>query len=215
MCGRYVFYMPPQDLKRRLGLENLINFPGTYNAAPIQDQAIVIKNRMGLARWGFSPPWAKEDNTTMAAKMINARSETLMEKPSFRETWQKQRLCLVPANGFYEWVRNDETGTKQPHYIHSRNDNILYFGGLWSKVFDQVTFTILTKAASDTIKSLHHRMPVMVLDSQIKDWFSGDIKKAHNIVAQATADELIYHPVNSAVGKVSNDEAHLIEKLSA
>ena len=214
MCGRFVLFLPPEQLKERLGLENLLNIPPRYNCGPMQNLPIVVKNRMGTARWGFRPEWSKADDPSMAAKMINARSETVAEKASFKDSWAKGRRCLVPANGFYEWSKDANTGVNQPYYIRHHENDMLYFGGLWSKVDGQVTFTILTKAADDNLSPLHHRSPVMVDEAGAKDWFNGDINAARTLIDQSTTYDLRFHKVGLEVGKVANDHEGLIEELT-
>ena len=211
MCGRYAFYLPPGELKKRLGLENLLNIPPRYNCGPVQELPIVVKTRMGSARWGFRPEWSKEDDPGVAAKMINARSETVHEKPAYRESWAQGRLCLVPANGFYEWAKDDNRGIKQAYYITHADGEMLYFGGLWSKVAGRVSFTILTKQADDNLAHLHHRSPVMIDENAADDWFSRDLERVKNLIGQSNTHGLKFHPVSQDVGKISNDHEALIE----
>jgi len=212
MCGRYAFFLPPEQLKARLGLDNLLNIPPRYNCAPMQTLPIVVKNRSGFARWGFRPEWASRDDPAMAAKMINARTETIAEKASFKDSWAKGRRCLVPANGFFEWAKDAHTGVNQPYYIQAAQADMLYFGGLWSKVDGQVSFTILTKAADENLAHLHHRSPVMIDESQADAWFNGRVQEAESLVQQSTTAVLRFHKVGLDVGKVANDHDGLIEE---
>lgn len=214
MCGRYAFYLPPTELKSFFGLENLINMPARYNCAPMQELPIVIKSRMGFARWGFRPEWSKEDNAAMASKMINARSETVADKPSFRDSWAKGRRCIVPVNGFYEWHKQED-GTKQPYFIQHKDAPIVCMAGLWSKVDEQVSFTVLTKPADGDILRLHHRMPVMFDREEANDWFSASIDEARNMIATARGSQCDAYKVSNDVGKVANDSADLIAPLHA
>ena len=214
MCGRYAFYLPTAKLQSFFGLENLLNMPARYNCAPCQELPIVIKSRMGFGRWGFRPEWSKSDDLGMASKMINARSETVHEKPAYRESWAKARRCIVPANGFYEWHK-DESGAKQPYFIQHQEEEILCMAGLWSKVDDQVTFTVLTKEAEGRISELHHRMPVMFEMGQVGDWFAADLTDAHQMIAEARGVQCDAYQVSSDVGKVANDSADLIAPLEA
>ena len=214
MCGRYAFYLPPDDLKRRLGLENLLNIPPRYNCGPIQKLPIVVKSRMGMARWGFRPEWAQEDDPGVAAKMINARSESMHEKPAYRDSWAQARRCLVPANGFYEWSKDEESGVKQAYYIRHGQSDMLYFAGLWSKAGADVSFTILTKQADDNLSHLHHRSPVMIDESDAPGWFGGDLEQARDLIVRSSTRVLEFHPVSADVGKVANDHEGLIEPVS-
>ena len=212
MCGRYALYLSPESLKARLGLDHLLNFPPRYNAGPMQQQPVVVKSRAGMARWGFRPEWAVEDDPAMAIKMINARSETVHEKPAFRESWAKARRCLVPANGFYEWSKDDQTGVNQPYYITHDQADLLFFAGLWSKVDGQVSFTILTKQADDNLSHLHHRSPVMVSENDVDRWFN-DFDAGLELIKRSTTQGLKFHRVSTAVGTVANDRADLIEEV--
>lgn len=213
MCGRYAFYTAPQKLKDMFGLDNLINFPATYNAAPMQQHPVIIKNRAGFARWGFKPEWTQHDDPAMAVKMINARSETVTDKPAFRESWAKKRRCLIPVNGFYEWTTNSSSPKqKQPYYIYNKDINCFGLAGLWSKTDDLITFTILTKKAAPHLEPLHHRMPVMLHAHQAASWFDADIQEAQHMIEHTNAENITFHPVSQRVGKVANDSAALIEE---
>lgn len=211
MCGRYAFFLEPSELKKRFGVENLLNFPARYNCAPMQDLPIIVKNRMGMARWGLLPPWLSDDDKSIACKMTNARSETIHEKPTFRPSWEKSRRCIIPANGFYEWKKSQDGKTKQPYILKLKSDEILSFAGLWHKTGNLVTFTILTKEADKNIANIHHRMPVFVKTNEINDWFYGNVNKAVDIINNANSDEIHFHPVGDAVGNVRNDTAELLE----
>lgn len=215
MCGRYAFYLPPDELKKRLGLENLLNFPARYNCAPMQELPIVVRGRAGFARWGFCPPWKEKDDPGFAAKMINARSETVAEKPSFRESWHKARRCLVPASGFYEWKKDEASGFNQPYFIRDPQDNLICFAGLWSKIGDLVTFTILTKDAEGPVKDIHHRSPVIMAPAQAGEWFAADLTQAAALVRQSSSAHMKFTKVGKAVGNVANDTAELVEPLIA
>ncbi len=213
MCGRYAFYLEPAKLQSFFGLENLLNLPPRYNCAPCQEMPIIVKGRMGYARWGFRPEWSKSDDLGMASKMINARSESVAEKPAFRESWARARRCLVPANGFYEWHKRED-GSKQPYFIQHKDAPILCMAGLWSKVDGQVSYTVLTKQAEGRIADLHHRMPVMFEIEQADDWFSAGAEQAHEMIAAARGAQCDAYAVSADVGKVANDGASLIEPLT-
>lgn len=195
MCGRYAIFAPPQKLKDLFGTENLLELPPRYNAAPGQELPVIVHNRAGLASWGFGD-------------MINARSETVSEKPLFRESWHRRRRCLIPANGFYEWK------DKQPFFITHSSQGILALAGLWLKESGNVKFVILTKAADGAIKNLHERMPVILRPDQATAWFAGDEGQAHHLIAQANANDLVFNPVGRDVGRVANDDETLIRTAS-
>jgi putative SOS response-associated peptidase YedK len=211
MCGRYAIYTAPHKLAEMFGLENLLNLPPRYNAAPLQEMPIIIHNRMGVARWGLLPPWATADDRMLCAKMINARSETVSEKPAFRESWQKRRRCLIPADGFYEWVTDETAQARQPFFIHNADKTPLAMAGLWIKTADIVTFTILTKEADGPAAALHHRLPVLIDPTRAAEWFAADEAGARTIIAQSNGAQLAFHPVSKAVGTVANDSEDLIK----
>ena len=167
---------------------------------------------MGLAHWGLLPPWTQTDDKASCAKMINARSETVAEKPAFRQAWESGRRCLIPASGFFEWKTDEKAGVNQPYYIADANESCLAFAGLWNKTGNLVTFTILTKDADGPIVTLHHRMPVILKPGQAAAWFAATPDDAMHMIKAASGAGLFYHPVGSAVGKVANDDPSLLEK---
>lgn len=171
MCGRYTLSRPDQLIEELAaetgGLETHgIELEPRYNVAPTQDVATVRQDEdgrrhLGLLRWGLVPFWAKD--VAIGNRMINARSETVAEKPSFRAAFRRRR-CLVPTDGFYEWKKVD--GGKQPVHIRRRDRRPLYFAGLWERweKGDEPleTCTILTTSASETVAEAHDRMPVIL-----------------------------------------------------
>ena len=191
MCGRYAFFAPPKALKDLLGLDNMLELVPRYNSAPMQDLPIVIKNRIGLARWGF------------ADRYINARSETVAEKTAFRDAWMRGHRCLVPASGWYEWQ-----GGRKPFFIHAQQEEILLFAGVWERAAGGVRFAILTHAADGALGGLHPRMPVIVPSTQAPAWFDG-----HDLAPMTT--DLSFHPVSPEVGQVANDDVSLTEEWAA
>src|SRR5215203_5548831 len=131
MCGRYTLRTPVEKLAEEFGLEDSsVDLPPNYNVAPTQGVAAVLAEnghrRLEVLRWGLIPPWA--DDPQIGSRMINARSETVAEKPSYRRAFRERR-CLIPADGFYEWQRTN--GAKQPYYIHMEDGTPFAFAGLW------------------------------------------------------------------------------------
>lgn len=213
MCGRYAFYISPERLRKIFVLENTVDFAPRYNCAPMQKLPLIVKNRIGLARWGFRPPWQAQDNPGFAAQMINARSETVFEKPAFRESWAKRRRCLVPASGFYEWKEIKGAKEKQPFYVRpAKKEEVIAYAGLWSKAGDIVTFTILTRPASTPLRTVHPRMPVIITSRHARAWFECDEQAAREMISQPPAAALTFYPVSRDVGNVKNDHPALIEK---
>ena len=217
MCGRYALFTKPQKLSAMFGLDRAPDFTPRYNAAPMQSLPIIIRNRLGFARWGFTPQWGDVNDAAMAVKMINARSETVHEKPSFQQSWAKGRRCLVPANGFYEWqtgVKNGPHKAKKPYFIRHNSENFFAMAGLWSKIGDVVTFTVLTKAAPETLKDIHARVPVMIAPALAQSWFDASLVEAQNIIASADMKGFKAYPVGDAVGAVANDYEALMDEMT-
>ncbi len=215
MCGRYAFYMSPEKLKNALGCENILNLEPRYNCGPMQDLPVVVHNRMGMARWGFIPQWKSPDDTSFAAKMINARSETVSQKPTFQDSWHKGRRCLIPANGFFEWKKIEGEDKKQPYFITDPNEDCLFFAGLWSKTGTTVTFTILTKQADGPVADIHHRSPVLIRQESAGAWFGANQDEAASIISQSSSARLEAHKVGYEVGNIRNEGKNLIETIAA
>jgi putative SOS response-associated peptidase YedK len=204
MCGRYALYAPPQRLADLFAVENIFNFPPRYNAAPGQYLPVIVHNRMGAARWGFPGK----------TPQINARSETIVQKSLFSESWSRRRRCLIPASGFYEW-RKDAASGSQPFFIHDPSHEVIAFAGLWMRRQESIFFTILTKNATDPLASIHERMPIILYPEQARSWFAADDAGAQALIAQATGAGLVFHAVDRRVGNVINDDAALITPLTS
>lgn len=224
MCGRYALYGPISRLSERFAasIDALpADFGPRYNAAPMQ-MLPVVRQRPGgervahLLRWGLLPGWAKDPS--IAARLINARAETLAEKPAFRATYRARR-CIVPASGFYEWKAIP--GGKQPYYIQPANDELFGFAGLWERWTSPEgtrvdTFTVITTAANATMQALHERMPVILQPADYGPWLSRDTapERLGQLLALCPDGMLSMHPVSKAVGNVRNEGARLIEPES-
>ena len=175
MCGRYVLKTTGVDLQKALGLDEIPTLEARYNIAPMQAAPIITssdRHRLTVARWGLLPHWTKD--TRVAAKLINARAETLESKPLFRELLPRRR-CVVPCDGFYEWKRDRHLHT--PHYIHLATSRVLTMAGLWSswrspEGLEVVTFTVITTTANRTVAALHDRMPVFLDREARAAWLS-------------------------------------------
>jgi putative SOS response-associated peptidase YedK len=211
MCGRYSLFSSINTLVELFNLQNTIEFNPQYNIAPSVNAPIIIKNRIGIAKWGLIPPWVM-DNSSMEGKLFNARSETISEKPSFQESWIKNRKCIIPSNGFYEWKKTSEG--KQPFFLHHNQQHILFFAGLWAKTNNQVSFTILTKDAGENIKNIHKRMPVILTLEKAKTWCESDQQSALSMINQANSNDLKYHLISNEINKASNNDSSLIEDIT-
>lgn len=170
MCGRFTQTAPWEKVKKEFTAKTPENdlFQPRYNIAPMQIVPVVRdaeSNRVvSELKWGLVPSWSKD--AEIGNRMINARAETLTEKPSFREAFAKRR-CLIPTSGFYEWKKTD-SGAKQPFYFYLKDKEVFGFAGLWEEWIDKEsgelleTFTIITTTANDVLKPVHDRMPVIV-----------------------------------------------------
>jgi putative SOS response-associated peptidase YedK len=224
MCGRYAIYGPISRANRDsiefLGEE--IAFQPTYNAAPTQDLPVLRADaghgrRLTLLRWGLIPSWAKDP--AIGARMINARSETVAEKPAFRAAFRRRR-CLVPMCGFYEWQKS--AGRKVPHYVHLLNAEIFAAAGLhehWPgrDGADPIeSYTILTTSANEMMRALHDRMPVILHERDYEAWLdpgNEDTEALVRLLAPFPADEMRAYPVSTRVNNARNNGPALIEPL--
>jgi putative SOS response-associated peptidase YedK len=221
MCGRFtITRRDGKSLAAELGVPegSFVDYRPRYNIAPTQPHFIVrikYENREVLpATWGLVRSGSKD--ASMAAKCINARSETIETRPAFRDAFQKRR-CVVPADGFFEW-----TGPKtarQPTWFHREDGQLLVFAGLyeaWQKEQGawETTFTILTTAANAVLESYHDRMPVILADRDADDWMdprAPSPRALKRLLVPAADDLLIATPVSPEVNNVDNDSPELLQ----
>jgi putative SOS response-associated peptidase YedK len=189
-----------------------------YNIAPTDPHPVIIASegggRVREMRWGLLPSWSKD--TRLAFSTINARLESVAEKPAFRDAW-KQRRAVIPATGYYEWPVFD--GRKRPHYIHLDDSPVMLFGGVWESRSDGagghlLTYSIVTRAADPVIAPVHDRMPLILPPDVLHDWLHGDADAAMAIAHAAPEPALAYHEVDPAVGNVRNQGPQLIVPLA-
>ncbi len=221
MCGRYAIVLDSGgSLQRRFSLEDVPGGPAThFNVAPTQTMPVVVRNspnHVEMMRWGLIPSWAKD--AAIGSRMINARAETVAEKPAFRKPFRSQR-CLVPASGFFEWKR--EGDTKTPHFIHLTDEPLFAFAGLYDRWHDPngeivQSYTILTTEPNALMRGIHNRMPV-ILDREDEDlWLDPDISEPERLLPllrsyPATAMEA--YPVSRMVNSPQNDSPLILEKV--
>ncbi len=213
MCSRYSLTAPPQAVRSYFATGNALEFPARYNIAPTQPVLIVRRTLAGereqyLVRWGLIPSWVKEPREF--STLINARSETAAEKPSFRGA-MRHRRCLVPATGFYEWT--GKPGAKQPHLFRPRGGGLMAFAGLadhWvgADGSELETMAILTTAANATMAPYHDRMPVILDPAHFDVWLdctSGTSKFAESLLAPAPAGLLEVVDVSRSLNNPRNE----------
>ena len=239
MCGRFTQRLSWAELHELMDLIGAPrNLQPRYNVAPGQEVAIVraadpgpqsgIGRRLSMLRWGLVPAWAKD--RSISNRLINARSETVAEKPAFRAAYRRRR-CLVPADGFYEWQRIPPrtairgSGTRQPWLFGLRDGSSFAFAGLWERwsapegpagsLFGPEpgepveTFTILTTAANETVAPVHGRMPVILPSDAWGPWLAGEDMP----LGPYPADEMHAHPVSTLVNKPANDDPRCVEPV--
>lgn len=220
MCGRYAFFSPAEAVRRTFMLDDVPELEPRYNVAPTQDVACARAGEEGarafaMLHWGLVPKWAKE--RAVGNRMINARSETLAEKPSFREAFRRRR-CLVLADGWYEW--QVAAGGKQPWFIRRNDARPFAFAGLWERWKDPAngapleSCTIVTTDAAESIRKIHERMPVVLAESDWDRWLDAafsDTEKLAELLVPFDPKALEAWPVGREVNAPRNQGPELIE----
>lgn len=221
MCGRYTLFTSEDEIIRSFDLTDPIEaYEPSYNVAPGQNVLAIIHDgksrRAGYLRWGLVPSWARDEK--IGYKMINARSETAHEKPSFKKLMARKR-CLIIADSFYEWKQTD--GSKQPNRIQTANRQLFSFAGLWDKweQDDRILFTctMLTKDANDFMKDIHHRMPIILPKEKEAKWIDPHVKKpieAKELLYSFETEDLSAYPVSTHVNAARNNDATCIESIT-
>lgn len=223
MCGRYNIKTTGAEIADELGALWEGQYTASFNVAPTTEQPVILFDEsdqrvMRLFRWGLVPFWAKDPK--IGARMINARSETVAEKPAFRAAY-KRRRCIVPASGYYEW-KTDENGKKQPFNIIPSGQRLFTFAGLWEQWEDSEgkalrSYTILTCAADEHMKQLHHRVPVMLAPGDIDLWLTinddDNTQGLDKLLAPFPAENIEFFPVPKAVGNVRNNTEILTQPI--
>jgi putative SOS response-associated peptidase YedK len=217
MCGRFTLHS-----RERIRLKGLANLElplaaPRYNIAPAQDVLTIGNFGAGLEarmlRWGLIPSWSMDGKG-----FINARSETLEQKPSFSEAFRLRR-CLIPADGFFEWKRQGKE--KRPFYIHSAEEKPMMFAGIWDVWRDNrdmvMSCAIITTAPNELVRELHDRMPAILLPEFYEDWLSagGESRKLERMLTPYPAEAMKMHPVGHDVNSPDNDTIDLLAPVPA
>jgi putative SOS response-associated peptidase YedK len=223
MCGRFVLQSTLETLVDRFAIDVVTcEVEPRYNVAPTQEVPAIVahegKRRLGKLRWGLVPHWAKD--ASGAGRLINARSETAHEKPSFRTAFRRRR-CLIPADGFYEWRKRGH-GPKQPFFIHRADGNPFAMAGLWEIWRDGETdyrsCTVLTRPAEGPAAELHDRMPVILAAEAHDRWLDPGFQEPEplrSLLEKRCVIDLAFHPVSARVNKPSHDAPDCIEPVNA
>src|SRR5580692_3381588 len=216
MCGRYVIISTPEAIRALFGYGELPNFPPRYNVAPTQPIPVVRlhdgKRSFALMRWGLLPSWVKDPKTFPL--LINARGESVLDKPAFRNAMRRRR-CLIPTDGFYEWKASGTPGPpKRPYFVRAKRGA----DGTAPNGEELDTAAIITTTANRTLSSVHERMPVFVAPEAFDLWLDcanveADVAAA--LIAPADEGLLEVYEVSTAVNRVVNDSAALIEPVPA
>ena len=225
MCGRFLLVSPPHIVRDLLDVEIRENFPARYNIAPTQPIAMARvgerrQREFALVRWGFVPSWAKKDyfEKVGTKPLINARGETVAEKPTFRGAF-KRRRCLIPADGFYEWRTED--GARQPYLIKPSAGGLFAFAGVWETATDPDggeidTAAIITTEAGGDIAPLHNREPVVIAREHFAAWLDIDERETGAALAMIEAQPKgfwTFHQVSKAVNNARNEGEALAKEI--
>ena len=214
MCGRFAFYSPSEASAALFGVSGSLEVETRYNIAPTQFIAAVRDaedegRELVMLRWGLIPFWAKDPS--IGNRMINARAETVAEKPAYRAAY-KHRRCIVLADGFYEWRKAGDN--KTPYFISLANDEPFALAGLWENWKDKETgdslqtATLITTAANDFMAPLHHRMPVILEPGTAGEWLAGSKDLLDDVAA--ITPPLQAWPVDRRVNNARNEGAELV-----
>lgn len=221
MCGRFTNNAKAKDIEKefKVGKLNSKIFSDRYNIAPSQEVPAVLEQGgeriVSNLKWGLIPHWSKDDS--FASRLINARAETIAEKPSFRDAFKHTR-CIIPATGFYEWDKKSK-GTKQPYYFYLKDKDVFGFAGLWSEWTDKETgeiiktCTIITTEANKVLEPIHDRMPVILKEKDYDDWLDekeDNINHLQKLLVPFPATQMKSHPVSTLVNSPSENSPELI-----
>jgi len=223
MCGRFSLALSPSQWTEYFGLPESPDLPARYNVAPGQDIPILREEeenrRLALLRWGLIPFWAKDKS--IGNRMINARAESLSEKPAFRKAFKTQR-CIIPASGFYEWQKTEKG--KKPYYLFRSDRNPISLAGLWERWTDRETgemiesCAIITTSASPSLKEIHDRMPVILNEVKTRQWLDPGARDTGELleILESPGDvELDRYQVSDYVNSVRNDGERCIKPKEA
>ncbi|MFC1769307.1 SOS response-associated peptidase [Nanoarchaeota archaeon] len=210
MCGRFGLYTNIEVIKEEFDIDKVEGeYKPSYNIAPSHNAMVVVSGSTILKamKWGLVPFWAKDEK--MGYKMINARSETLLEKASFKHSFQRRR-CIIPADGFFEWKN------KKPVFIHAKG--LVGFGGIydrWKRSGKElVTFSIITTEASSGLRKIHDRMPLIIAKKDREKWINSETSIDKIVSMMKPSDKLDYYSVSTVVNSPKNNSKDCIKKVN-
>jgi putative SOS response-associated peptidase YedK len=220
MCGRYNLTASSEAIVEHFQLLRQVKFQPSYNIAPAQKILNIVElddqSRKAVNLfWGLVPSWSKDSKNS--SHLINARIETVREKPSFRSAF-KHRRCLIPANGFYEWAKNDH---KQAFHIHRQDQQLFAFAGLWEQWQHEAetlySCTIITTAATDLMQPIHERMPVIISPEHYHQWLdkSADPEQAFTLLDNQAYEKMMATPISDWGNNPRHDDERCIQSVSA
>lgn len=219
MCGRYALNASLDEIYKCFRVKPSQKIPpqeplSPYNIGPQMDVPIIIDGKLGQALWRYIPSWFKEDN--MGVKLKNARSETIAEKPSFRDNWLKGKVCAIPMTGFYEWQSSGRD--KQPFFVTTALDAtqvyekkpLFFAAGLYDVWRGELGFTILTKPAREELSFIHHREPVVFSAPFYDMWLQSSPQQRKEMMGTNVTEDIHYWAVSKDVGNIKKNDPALI-----
>ena len=219
MCGRYVIHSAPEQVRNVFGVSEAPRVNANYNVSVGQSSAIVRRTAAGsreivYMRWGLIPHWSKDSR--IAFQCFNARSETIDQKPAFRDAFENNR-CLVISNGFYEWEKTSKN-EKTPYFFHFKDQRLFAYAGLWSKNLQLAapieTFSVVTTEANELLTRFHPRMPVILREEDFGLWLDPKIKNREaleHLFKPYISEEMAVHQVHPRVNSVKNQGPDLMQ----
>jgi putative SOS response-associated peptidase YedK len=224
MCGRFTLRAPASVLARQFEIFEMPSIGPRFNIAPTQAVPVVRisprqrqpRRELVALRWGLIPSWAKDP--AIGNRMINARAETVTEKPSYRAAFRRRR-CLIPADGFYEW--QTVAGKKRPHFIHIADHRPFALAGLWEswqgpEDSEIESFTILTTEPNDVVRPIHNRMPVILNETDYTLWLDptvGEPELLSPLLIPYPADSMSAYPVSPHVNNARHEDPSCVEPI--
>ena len=221
MCGRFSLTISGDEVAKYFQVKEVQDCLPRYNIAPSQEVVTIVQGlqsqrQLKAMRWGLIPSWSKD--VKIGSKLINARGETVAEKPSFRNAF-KHRRCLIIANGFYEW--QNLSNSKQPYYIHLKSRQPFAFAGLWSvwnsgQTEEVLSCCIITTEANELMKPLHHRMPVILSRDAYSQWLGPNVSNRDMLESFLTpyeSDAMFAYKVSQKVNRPTNDHPDCLKAI--